>query len=300
MHNQWHRLPDYATVFQAEIVAIAEAAKYLLSLNPSQVNYVKIFIDFQAAIAACANPRIRSRTVEEAVKALNELATRTKSLTLVWIPAHKGHVGNERADELAKEGSRETDPRKMREVKKPQAFIKSGIKQEVYREWQAEWDDSRTANHTKSFYGGPCSNKARYVVKLARLELGRFARVVTGHNNLNFFQNKIGLNGNRLCRFCDQYDETITHLMAACPCFINQQRELLGGLLPGSDMKWSVRTLLNFSYIPRINEAYEEIGQTASPPYRRVTPLGMCPWAGWTGLTRLKWMIITTQARHVV
>ena len=113
------------------------------------------------------------------------------------------------------------------------------------------------ANHAKSFYKGPNPRKAKYVYKLARLELGRFARIITGHNNLGFFQTKIGLSGSPMCRFCGGGQETITHLLRECPCFELARRDLFKDRLPTPDMEWSVRGLLDFSYLPRLNEACE-------------------------------------------
>ena len=123
----------------------------------------------------------------------------------------------------------------------------------------------KMANHTKSFYAGPNPNKAKYVYKLARLELGRFVRIITGHNNLNFFQTKIGLLDEDTCRFCSGGKETITHLMNVCPRFITHQRDILMGSSPSADMKWSVRDLLEFSYIPGINEAFEGTWASGDP-----------------------------------
>ena len=115
----------------------------------------------------------------------------------------------------------------------------------------------KAANHTKSFYSGPNPNKARFVYKLARLELGRFVRIVTGHNNLNFFQTKLGLYRDASCRFCGDGDETITHLLTVCPRFVSFQRSMFLDRLPTADMTWSVRTLLDFSFHPEINSAFE-------------------------------------------
>ena len=117
-----------------------------------------------------------------------------------------------------------------------------------------------TANHARSFYGGPSASKAKFVCKLARLELGRFIRIVTGHSNLNFFQHKLGLSGTDECRFCNQGNETIMHLMKVCPRFVLARREILLNRVPDGSMSWSVRDLLNFSYVPGINEAYEGRG----------------------------------------
>ena len=145
-------------------------------------------------------------------------------------------------------------------VGRPQSSIKGEIRESIYGTWKEEWTEARIANHTKGFYEGPNPNKARFVYKLARLELGRLARIVTGHNNLGFFQTKIGLHSNPLCRFCEQGYETINHMLTQCPRFVASRLEILNGDVPTSDMKWSVRKLLNFSYIPGLNRAFEGVG----------------------------------------
>ena len=137
------------------------------------------------------------------------------------------------------------------------ATIKMNIREGVLKEWHEEWTNSDKANHTKGFYAGPNPGKARFVYKLARLELGRFVRIVTGHNNLGFFQTKLGLWGDPKCRFCQNGDETITHFMRACPRFISFQKDIFLDKLPTPEMTWSVRSLLDFSYTPGINDAYE-------------------------------------------
>ena len=230
-----------------------------------RVDYVKIFVDSQAAISALGNPQASSRAVVRAMESLNTLAQRSKSVTIVWIPAHKGHNGKERADVLAKRGTKETDPERMVLIGKPQAAFKMEIKSNIYREWQEGWNDMKVANHAKGLYSGLNPHKARYVYTLARLELGRFGRIVTGHNNLNFFQNKLGLSGTRLCCFCGMYDETLTHFMAVCPRFVTSQREILLNQLPTADMIWSVCDFFYFSYVPGINEAFEGTWTSGDP-----------------------------------
>ena len=252
-----YRLPNHATVFQAEITAIAMAARSIRTMSPPNLKFVKIFIDSQAAIMAVNNPMVTSKAVACAIDELNALAATTTALTLVWIPAHKGHEGNERADTLAKLGARSEDSNAAITVGKPLSTIKQDIKTAVYRDWQKQWLDHNEAHHTKGFYIGPNSSKAKYVYKLARLELGRFVRIITGHNNLNYFQHKLGLAPNYGCRFCGNGNETITHLMATCPRFWEESGKQFANGLPTNDMRWSVRDLLDFSFTPRINEAFE-------------------------------------------
>ena len=174
----------------------------------------------------------------------------------MWIPAHKGHFGNTRADDLSKLGANTTDPRREFPVGKPLALIKSEIISHAYGCWAGEWQASSIATYTKAFYFSPNKNKARFVYKLARLELGRFIRLITGHNNLNYFQTRIGLAGDRSCRLCREADETFLHLLHQCPRLRRARDDLFHGIYPTNDMTWSVRDLLNFSYLPTVDLAF--------------------------------------------
>ena len=260
------RLPDYATVFQAEIVAVRQACLSLLRDNSSIPRFIKIFIDSQSAILAAGGPDTSSVTVQQTIDSLNQLASKAISVTLVWIPAHRGHRGNERADELAKMGASTTDADKLLRIPMPPAVVRQTINKAVYGLWTQEWSSQPAANHSRGFYDAPCPNKAKHVYKLSRLELGRFVRIISGHNNLNFFQTKIGLWGDPLCRFCGEGLETITHLLTSCPCFYAERRDILDNLIPSADRRWSVRSLLNFSYIPGINLAMEGTWAHSDPP----------------------------------
>ena len=250
------RLDKHGTVFQAELMAIEKACNHLLT-DTAIPSFIKIFSDSQAAIKALANSRYISKTVCNTATAMNKLALKTKSLTLVWIPAHRGHHGNERADTLAKFGATSIPAEQTIPTFKPSASIKREITNAVYNEWTTEWHAQEQAHHSKSFYSRPCQRKARFVYKLARLDLGRFVRIITGHNNLNFFQTKIGLWGDPLCRFCGEGNETMMHFLYDCPSFFDSSRAAFPHTLPTNGMEWSVKALLHFSYIPAINLAFE-------------------------------------------
>ena len=250
------RLPDYSTVFQAEIVAITHAARAVVKQAGLDLRFVKIFVDSQAAIQALGNSVISSRVVGEAVLALNEVASIAKRVTVAWIPAHRGHFGNSRADDLAKKGAASTNPSKMISIPKPQAALRDAIRTYCLKLWTQQWTETPVATMTKNFYLTPNPQKARYVYKLARLELGRFVRLITGHNNLNYFQTRIGLWGQSLCRFCGERDETFVHFLYDCPCFYVSRTEIFQDSLPTNDMKWSVRKLIDFSYTPAIDLAF--------------------------------------------
>ena len=266
IEDEHYKLPDGTTVFQAEVAAMAKAADLLLNRSNLEIRFVKIFVDSQAAIRAVGNNFISSNVVAMAIDNLNKLAEKAKSVSIVWIPAHKGHEGNERADGLAKLGANSTDVDRVLQIKQPPATMKARIKEKVHEEWLEEWRRQNIANHTKTFYEDLNVGKAKYVYKLARLELGRFVRIITGHNNLNFFQTKIGLQGDPHCRFCGEGGETLMHLLNKCPRFMSAREDIFLDQIPSRGVKWSVRDLLDFSYTPGINEAYEGSWDTGDPP----------------------------------
>ena len=100
------KLTDTTTVFQAEIMAINEAAEYLINLyNHRKLCHVKILSNSQAALVALSNTQLKSQTVKNASIALNSLKLRCQTVKLAWIKAHVGITENEEADQAAKEGA---------------------------------------------------------------------------------------------------------------------------------------------------------------------------------------------------
>ena len=103
IHEDHFHLGKYTTVFQAEIYAILKVATHLDEMRTSNQKII-IHSDSQAAILALNNTRVTSNLVHLAMTYLNNIAT-TNDVTIVWVKAHAGHEGNEKADELAKAGA---------------------------------------------------------------------------------------------------------------------------------------------------------------------------------------------------
>ncbi|XP_020297722.1 uncharacterized protein LOC109862173 [Pseudomyrmex gracilis] len=104
-HREFFSLGKLATVFQAEVLAILECARLLLS-RETKTRRINIYTDSKAAIGALAKTTTESSVVWDCMQALNRLGERN-NITLVWVPGHQDIQGNEVADSLAKLGTLE-------------------------------------------------------------------------------------------------------------------------------------------------------------------------------------------------
>jgi ribonuclease HI len=91
-----------STVFQAEMVAIKSAALILLN-NNVQDRTIIFHIDNQATIKSLNKPTIDKKSTLSTKQVLNTLGSRN-CVTLAWVKAHSGILGNEGADNMAKRG----------------------------------------------------------------------------------------------------------------------------------------------------------------------------------------------------
>ena len=203
--------------------------------------------------------------IRDSLDTVNQLnqASEGRTVILNLVKAHCGHVGNEKADCLAKEGG--TSGNRV-PVPTPKIEIKNRITKHFYSLWEKEFKEYDGARMGKEFYSGPDSNKAKYVYKLSRAHLSRFIRIIAGHNSLFYFRSKVDPDISPLCRFCLEENETFIHLVNDCPRFINDRRDKLLNALISNDHMWSVQSLIDFSSLPGINAALE--GDTRIELYR--------------------------------
>ena len=109
----------------------------------------------------------------------------------------------------------------------PKAEVKNKTDEYFYNLWEMDFTKYPHARMGKCFYKGPDKCKAKYVLKLSRKKLARFVRIISGHNSLFYFRNKVDNEVNANCRFCLEEDETFRHLINDCPRFIIHRRDKL-------------------------------------------------------------------------
>lgn len=97
----------------------------------------------RSALLALESNFIRSKTVYERIKLLNELGN-DRNNTLRWVKAHVGHLGKEIADELAKRGTQEMEEGPKPFLSVPDSYNKSCIQYALAKEWTKSGMNERT------------------------------------------------------------------------------------------------------------------------------------------------------------
>ena len=242
------RLPDSATVYQAELTAIREAGG-LLGASVG-LTTVKFFVDSQAALRTFQSDFITSKLALQTITLLNAIPA--TSVVLVWTKAHIGNPGNERADELAKAGSRKAE---MLAIPSPRASLKASLKSHFTHLWNREWSLCPKGRQTKLYHPSHDQSKSNQLIQWARLKLGRYIRAVSGHCNLLYHLHTMDPTISPLCRFCLQENEEFHLLATSCPP-LWWERHLISATDPEHVNDWTIHQLISFAYLPSINTAF--------------------------------------------
>jgi ribonuclease HI len=93
----------FVTVSETEIYAILQCACENIR-RAFRNKRILIFSESQTALKALSRPKVTSELVAECLNALSAL-TGLNEVILAWVPWHRGILGNEEADKLARQTS---------------------------------------------------------------------------------------------------------------------------------------------------------------------------------------------------
>ena len=141
--NKSGSLPNFCTVFQAEVVAITQARIKITELNITGES-IYIFSDILLAIKALNQHRISSTTILDCLNRINDVAA-NNSVSLNWVPFHTNIPGNEEADGLSREGTT-TSTNVVGYM--PYSYVKKTINNNVHTGSSETWT-LKQSNHMK-------------------------------------------------------------------------------------------------------------------------------------------------------
>ena len=189
---------EMSTNFRAEAIALHRALETLETLE-SLPPQVVVLTDCLSILQLLQNPARGDSTISDIRNLLNILSNRVR-VVLQWIPAHCGIPGNEKADSLAKEGTR----KEQFHHRISYSEAKTLIKNKYSKNWSNSNQDRTIVNDN--------------IAKLDRKGQTILFRLRTGHCRLNAHMYKIAISDSPNCP-CQTALQTPEHVLQDCPLY---------------------------------------------------------------------------------
>ncbi len=260
------------SVYQAEVQAITQAANSIYRLHDDKIRKITyIMSDSRSALQTLQRHWIGSKSVEQCLAALGNLATKTE-VRLRWIKAHANHRGNEEADTLAKAGACAYFPEvnlqgiqveNLHDIPPPYSYLINRVAKGVETLWSRRWmgakkpDGSPMYRQSKFFFKTPDKLKAYNLMRLGRDTLSKCIQFITGHAFLRRHQGLVDMSTNpdnavdQTCRLCSTGEETPFHLIMECRELTHHRQRLFRQQPddpqdPNCTIRWSARAIAQF------------------------------------------------------
>ena len=226
--RQSYYLGKLATVYQCETFALHMASQWATTNigTPSNIIFLS---DSQAVIRAINGSKITSRMIQDTITQLNSLGT-THKVELRWVPGHEGVPGNERADELAREGSSQRPQGPEPYVPITETILENGISSYLFN------------LHTRQYNNRSLSDKGKIPIlhflrtyrysktQLSGIHFRWLTWLLTGHSPLAYFQHKANNFSSPDCEHCPGTEETSQHFLGECYAYITIRLRIFGKL----------------------------------------------------------------------
>ena len=221
-------------MYNGELDGITSAIEYASNIA-SPGDYFDIYSDNQAGIYRLSktsdNPGQASQI--RCIEASNRIVAQGATITINWVPGHEDILGNELADSLAKEATKQPF---LEPTYTSFALLGLKIKGLQAQEWALVVQEYKKKTLVK--YANPATYSNIYSWRLSRkliipqgtkrLVASAFYQLKIGHGYLKQYLYRIKRASNNKCR-CGQ-PETTKHLLLSCKDFKPERRSVEVGL----------------------------------------------------------------------
>lgn len=197
------KLPDIFSILSNEAFAIDKSIDYISEQN---IQKALILTDSKSTLQALSNPIATNTQITIIQNKLQHQSSRT-SIVLVWIPSHQGIIGNEKADQAAKEainnGIDNTN------VPIPREDHKREIRKYTWAKWNMIWANTTSklaAVRENVWQKTPDSASRKHQCIITRLRIG--------HTNLTH-RHILARDETKICEACN-VPITVAHILCEC------------------------------------------------------------------------------------
>lgn len=236
-----YRLNKNSSVFTAEAVAILAALKHIKYKNRGFKKWLLVS-DSMSVLSNLKNNKIDT-SVNYIIYQIKEIWSTLYNIdnimvSFMWVPSHKGVLGNEKADYLAKIINTSSLKTKVfDDILLPYSDATTTLKQRMRQKWDSYYNHIIQTENKGLWYDAHkiktnsspwfCQNH----VYLDRKFYTVIFRLRFGHTKLNSHLHRLKMVNSDVCSHCNMHEESISHIIFDCPSFGIQRLVLLDELI---------------------------------------------------------------------
>jgi hypothetical protein len=149
-------------------------------------------------------------------------------VSFMWVPAHVGIAGNERADYEARQATLGNMVYNARTVAQDLLPV---AKQRMLDEWQKSWEVAETGRFSHSIFPRVSLRPWFEEWRAERKLITTVSRIITGHCGVRAHLKRFSIVDGSMC-VCLEDHKTVDHIIWKCSRFSSQRACLIRRLLP--------------------------------------------------------------------